>query len=411
MDTLCIPVAPSLREWRNKAIVLLAKTYAEAGRVLVVDRELQAASGRQSTLETVVRILCCGWQRRLWTLQEGSLGVDRPGRLYFQFLEGPLSFAELDPAYNTVHDPESEAEWEYADITAQLLYHESLYYTLRRRMPPVRALQQKHPSSKLDASNDPFGKIIPAVTYRATSHARDEPICMASLLGFDVAALLQHKSLEDRLREFYIMLHRLPSDILFIRNTPKMALPPFRWAPTSILACTSSIGIYSQATICDTQGLHITNLTGFLFSESCGGKLIEDGCFIQDRDTGKGMIVNHSLEELSFRETLDAKLALRRGPPSKRQRLPVRPAMILNKVAELIIVVSLESTGHGVDTLADELRGTVAFHLQTNFRRKFDQFPEELMAERGGNLQPDGPEPCDWLTGRYTERQQRWCVT
>jgi hypothetical protein len=50
LDTLCIPVTKSLREYRNKAIGLLGKTYEIADSVLVLDRELEQINTQRVSL-------------------------------------------------------------------------------------------------------------------------------------------------------------------------------------------------------------------------------------------------------------------------------------------------------------------------------------------------------------------------
>jgi len=66
IDTLCIPVAKSLRDYRSKAIVLLAKTYKDADAVLVLDRELeQLDTERSSLLEQELLMSFVGWMPTL----------------------------------------------------------------------------------------------------------------------------------------------------------------------------------------------------------------------------------------------------------------------------------------------------------------------------------------------------------
>lgn len=70
IDTLCIPVNPQFKAMRKLAIARLAATYRQARQVLVLDADLQPCSRRCSRTELATRIVCSGWLRRLWTLQE-----------------------------------------------------------------------------------------------------------------------------------------------------------------------------------------------------------------------------------------------------------------------------------------------------------------------------------------------------
>lgn len=95
MDTLCIPVDASARQYRKKAIQLLGKTFHEANAVLVLDHELTIAEClTTSFLELGTRILCSGWMKRLWTLQEATLASESHGveKIYFQMRDGPFLY-------------------------------------------------------------------------------------------------------------------------------------------------------------------------------------------------------------------------------------------------------------------------------------------------------------------------------
>ncbi|KAK5991728.1 hypothetical protein PT974_07762 [Cladobotryum mycophilum] len=92
IDTPCIPVAEDLKEYRKRATRLLARTYTEAIGILVLDRELcRFESLKASVLELAIRVTCCGWLKRLWTLQEASLAMKPEGTdtLYIQMADGP----------------------------------------------------------------------------------------------------------------------------------------------------------------------------------------------------------------------------------------------------------------------------------------------------------------------------------
>jgi hypothetical protein len=81
IDTLCIPVQ---RELRKAAIAQMGQVYHEAAAVLVLDPGLYKSSCATAIEETLMRIECCRWMRRLWTFQEGVL----PRRVFVQFADG-----------------------------------------------------------------------------------------------------------------------------------------------------------------------------------------------------------------------------------------------------------------------------------------------------------------------------------
>lgn len=80
MDTLCIPVDPSLKHVRKQAIRQMKEIYHSSYQVLVLDAEIQIANASDMT-EAFIRISLSGWTRHLWTLQEGVLG----DHLHFRF--------------------------------------------------------------------------------------------------------------------------------------------------------------------------------------------------------------------------------------------------------------------------------------------------------------------------------------
>ena len=88
MDTLCIPPAdygdPEY-PLRLDCIDRMALIYVSAWSVVVLDYGLQQVRLSACSYEEVcVHLLCCAWNRRCWTLQEGALGY----RTFFQLADG-----------------------------------------------------------------------------------------------------------------------------------------------------------------------------------------------------------------------------------------------------------------------------------------------------------------------------------
>ena len=74
LDTLCIPVGESMQNERRTSIDKMAKIYAGAVHVLVLDVELQKTVVRKLPAEQALAlILGCSWMFRCWTLQEATL--------------------------------------------------------------------------------------------------------------------------------------------------------------------------------------------------------------------------------------------------------------------------------------------------------------------------------------------------
>lgn len=65
----------------------MAITYKAAHRILVFDKSLQMIDSTVFTEEALIRIRYSPWPSRLWTMQEGRLGL----ALYFQFRDKAIS--------------------------------------------------------------------------------------------------------------------------------------------------------------------------------------------------------------------------------------------------------------------------------------------------------------------------------
>ena len=82
---------------RREAISLMRDTYQKAEKVLVLDAELEATDHREMDFtELLARIVCSGWTRRLWTLQEAFLART----LWIQFRDGAVNIDERVNAMN-----------------------------------------------------------------------------------------------------------------------------------------------------------------------------------------------------------------------------------------------------------------------------------------------------------------------
>ncbi len=89
IDTLCIPVAPHLEDYRKLTIRLLGQTFYDAKIVLVLDRELcSVESQKVSSLELGIRIVSGGWMKHHWTLHEAALSIESKSSLRKMYLAG-----------------------------------------------------------------------------------------------------------------------------------------------------------------------------------------------------------------------------------------------------------------------------------------------------------------------------------
>lgn len=73
MDTLCVPVHPSAKELRKKAISQMRDIYASSVCSLVLDQTMQLRNTFTTLSEGFVAVALSPWAGRLWTLQEALL--------------------------------------------------------------------------------------------------------------------------------------------------------------------------------------------------------------------------------------------------------------------------------------------------------------------------------------------------
>ncbi|KAI0828594.1 hypothetical protein BC628DRAFT_79832 [Trametes gibbosa] len=259
MDTLCIPVDPSMKAHRKKAIELLGKTFNDARGVLVLDRELEIVdAGQASFLEVGIRMLCSGWIKRLWTLQEAVLAsaAHDGDKLYFQMRDGPFLYEKYDRHKNSPHGkavPEALAE------EREFLCETGVILLLGEQIPSARAMRDPRKGWSH------LGAVYDAIEHRTTSKAEDVPVCIASIMGWDVRPILAARDVEARQEAFYLLAGTVPDRVLWLERIETLRRAPFRWAPASLTVCPPFTFRKGDNAMCDARGLHVS-YPGFLIN-------------------------------------------------------------------------------------------------------------------------------------------------
>jgi hypothetical protein len=241
IDTFGIP---RNLEQRKKALAVMEQTYRLAEKVLVLDGALQQtpmyrnienelagveaeAAGETRTgvaLELLLRIVCCAWTSRLWTLPEGMLGPE----LHFQFLEGTVELGDLVAQLRT---------WRLVgtniidDIISFLIRLRPKIRTQSRRgLEPLDPLMSRWPSG------DQYGQFVTmfgALEFRDTSWKEDEATCLGIHLNLDMKAILSRDD-PERLEALFAQLDQIPGDLIFTHGE-RIPRYPYRWAPLHLL--------------------------------------------------------------------------------------------------------------------------------------------------------------------------------
>ena len=213
LDTLCVPIhSISWTEAREKAINQMASIYRRADRVLVLDLDLMD-SPCLGILEAVLRISCSDWSKRLWTCYEHELACN----LSFQFQN-----TRIDTNTSVLKD------WYGHSVTTQ----EYICRTLGEFAMKI----EDGKLVKLSTQGIERLRDIPRLlSHRSTTHARDEVICMAGIVGLNGTQIheLQKSHDVDAMRKFWHFCVKVPLTTPFTPSRHRT--PGWRWIPESFL--------------------------------------------------------------------------------------------------------------------------------------------------------------------------------
>ena len=210
MDTLAVP---HTQKERKMAIARMRKTYEEAHRVLVIVRDFQDIENDINPLEFFIRLFCCTWMRRLWTLQEAVMAK----KLLFWLKGGPISFDAMIETWKQ----DSRSFFQPG-------------YKLGKELTDWRALSKNWEVNGVFSSVFKFPFVQRAVQYRTTTRQEDEAICMATIFNVDLSPLLELDTAEDRMRRFWLSMRDVPAGILWMQG-PRLVDDGFRWAPSTLI--------------------------------------------------------------------------------------------------------------------------------------------------------------------------------
>lgn len=210
VDTICCPLEDG--EAQDLAISRMRDTYEKASCVLVLDSWLEAQSSEAlNDCEIMMRITCCGWNRRLWTFQEGALAE----QLLFKF---------------------SDCLFDIDDATARIYYDKYEAFDLTLKTPIImKVLDARGFRRDMDAILR-IKTIMSSLKFRSTSVASDEALCLGVMLNLDVMEIIQSSTKhEERMAVLWAMLSEAPAE-LAIFDGRRLALEKFRWAPATLLS-------------------------------------------------------------------------------------------------------------------------------------------------------------------------------
>ena len=212
-DTLCCPADPG--EGKKRVLAQMKTIYERATCVLVLDASIRFYESEAMAPEEIcARILASGWMRRLWTFQEGALSADK-GRLWFQFHDKAVDFHSLWEEIVRF-----KSDWARKGLTTDILVRMRLLNDFFRR-----------------ETGADLNTVDAALRHRSVSVSSDEPLLIGTLLGLDVAGILNGSD-ETRIHRMWSLMpaavRGVPKSILF-RLGPRLKEEGYRWAPSSML--------------------------------------------------------------------------------------------------------------------------------------------------------------------------------
>lgn len=189
---------------------------------MVFDQGLQKSRlGDTSLLEQGYRLLSSNWQRRMWTLQEAVLAQ----KLTFRFSDDLMHFESLLPLLESSDKPEAlPSDPAIMELRRALDY----FCTGNYKSDPLSTRTVIH-----TACVDRLISTITHFSHRTATRLTDEPICLATLLNFDLTEILKVPE-ADGFRRILAHQKAFAPNVIFL-NGPKMQDEPYRWAPKSFL--------------------------------------------------------------------------------------------------------------------------------------------------------------------------------
>ena len=217
LDTFCCPVDPDAKKI---ALSRMRRTYFETRKVLVLDSTLYCYNSQDlQPAEINARILTSPWMRRLWCLQEGALA--RGDSLWVYFKDGPVHMLVL---------------WTrlYALSNQDLRYRRLLH----DMFDDTRPLSLSNYYSNPPESTLNLALLDRALSYRRTTVASDEPLCIATLMDLNMDRILPLCA-EERMATVWDLIAEknkggLPSRMVFLEG-PRLERKGYRWAPSTLL--------------------------------------------------------------------------------------------------------------------------------------------------------------------------------
>jgi hypothetical protein len=238
IDSLCLPVGRENQRSRNLGIARLARTFAQAHCVFVLDWELQQIAHRiLPPVQQFAHISCAAWSGRCWTLCEAVLARE----IFVQFKDGVFDMIEAwDEEFLRQHkgirrrfslSPRKQmVRGSLYDIFCQV----SRSYWSMPTLPPTWS--RRTTLSVLwedDAKTDKFLRAWNSLLERSTSREEDMITNLTILIGLSAGEILNLRK-ADRIGALLRAQKFLPLSLLCNGGVKMTKSRLNRWAPEKL---------------------------------------------------------------------------------------------------------------------------------------------------------------------------------
>jgi Heterokaryon incompatibility protein (HET) len=216
IDSLCVP---SQTDLRGKAIGLMAKTYASAAAVVVIDASMLHLSVSDPIQEQLFVLYVSSWVQRLWTLPEALLSRQLLFRASDRLIDFRYFFTD------------EVVKLRLNDVVASKL----LGWIGQLMIGPFIRSAQAATSSSLSLPPHSLDDIVLHLSKRTSSRQEDETLAIAGLFGQDASEYIPLDP-DQRMAKFLTEHNggKVPYDILFL-DGPKLPIENYTWAPKSFM--------------------------------------------------------------------------------------------------------------------------------------------------------------------------------
>ena len=214
LDTLCVPIEPL--DAKLQALSRMKHIYEEATDVLVLDSDIEAHEYTSSTALLSAMMVCSSrWTLRLWTLQEGITAK----QLWIFFSDVAVEIEDLRIELSRQASP--------APYIQKIIAVDLWSGLFQLRGAPHTKIINVEPYSMFDLQH--------AVRRRLVSIPSDEPLCLANIMGFTVAAEEDVPGRRMSLFWAELIQKKMISSCIIFAHDPGLQVKGYRWAPATLL--------------------------------------------------------------------------------------------------------------------------------------------------------------------------------